>query len=446
MSDQTPLETKDNTSKNSSTNTKNPGMDSSHPYFVHQSDHPGLMLVPIKLNGTNYPSWSKSMLHALTAKNKVGFVNGSVQPPVETKQPTEYALWNQCNSMILSWLAHSVEPDLAKAVVHAKTVHQVWQDFKDQFSQKNAPTIYQIQKSIASLSQGTMTVSDYYKKLKDLWDELETYQTPLTCNEMKAHNTQKEEDRMMQFLMGLNDTYNGVRGNILMMSPLPNVRQAYSLVVQDETQQQITSGPTENFSIAVAIHSRSNNMSNNSTNKHCEHSDRNCHTIEECRTLKFHCKYCDRRGHTEDRCKFKNGAWVPNDTGIQGNRHNQSKQQRQGSRGHINSRGSFPTAHAADTAPSHEAQSYGFSAPTQPASQSNPLHGFSAEQLQELAHAVSMMSSTHSSGNSNAYANAAGLASFSIPSINSVFTKPWILDSGATDHITYDPRLFTKTE
>ncbi|CAL9006827.1 unnamed protein product [Prunus brigantina] len=57
-----------------------------------------------------------------------------------------------------------------------------------------------------------------------------------------------------------------------------------------------------------------------------------------------------------------------------------------------------------------------------------------------------MMSSTHSSGNSNAYANAVGLASFSIPSINSMFTKPWILDSGATDHITYDPTLFTKTE
>jgi len=109
------------------------------------------------------------MIHALTAKNKVGFINGTIQPPSKTEQPTEYALWNRCNSMILSWLTHSEEHDLAKVVVHAKTIHQVWQDFKDQFSQKNAPTIYQIQKSIASLSQGTMTVSDYYyKKLKDL--------------------------------------------------------------------------------------------------------------------------------------------------------------------------------------------------------------------------------------------------------------------------------------
>ncbi|KAK2995291.1 hypothetical protein RJ640_013500 [Escallonia rubra] len=93
------------------------------------------------------------MINALTAKNKIGFINGSIEQPSEKDQPTEYALWNQCNSMILSWLTHSVEPDLAKGVIHAKTAYQVWEDFKDQFSQKNAPAIYQIQKSLASFSQ-----------------------------------------------------------------------------------------------------------------------------------------------------------------------------------------------------------------------------------------------------------------------------------------------------
>jgi hypothetical protein len=43
------------------------------------------------------------MIHALTVKNKVGFINGTIQPPLETEQPTEYALWNRCNSMIKSY-------------------------------------------------------------------------------------------------------------------------------------------------------------------------------------------------------------------------------------------------------------------------------------------------------------------------------------------------------
>ena len=32
------------------------------------------------------------MIYALTAKNRVGFINGSIQPPSETEQPIEYAL------------------------------------------------------------------------------------------------------------------------------------------------------------------------------------------------------------------------------------------------------------------------------------------------------------------------------------------------------------------
>jgi hypothetical protein len=72
----------------------------------------------------------------------------------------------------------------------------------------------------------------------------------------------------------------------------------------------------------------------------------------------------------------------------------------------------------------HGGQSHSFSKPTQLAPQTNLLHGLSTEQLQQLAQAVSMISSTHSSDNSNAYANVAGLAFFFIPSINYVFTKP----------------------
>lgn len=76
------------------------------------------------------------MIHALTAKNKIGFINGSIKPPSKAEQPTEFAIWNPCNNMILSWLTHSVEPDLAKGAIHANTACQVWEDFKDQFSQK----------------------------------------------------------------------------------------------------------------------------------------------------------------------------------------------------------------------------------------------------------------------------------------------------------------------
>ena len=166
-----------------------------------------------------------------------------------------------------------------------------------------------------------MTISSYFTKLKGLWDELETYRHHPTCNQIKAHN---------------------VRSNILMMTPLPNVHQAYSLVIQDETQRKMTLESIENFSIAAIIQIRPNNFSNNSKDKVCEHCNRGGHTIENCRTLKFHCKYCDKRGHTEERCKFKNGAWDSNNTRTQGNQQSPLQQQQRRSHNFL------PAANVAD--------------------------------------------------------------------------------------------------
>jgi len=63
------------------------------------------------------------MTHVLIAKNKTGFIDGTISAPSETKQPTKYAIWNQCNSMLLSWLTHYVESYLAKGIIHAKSTH-----------------------------------------------------------------------------------------------------------------------------------------------------------------------------------------------------------------------------------------------------------------------------------------------------------------------------------
>nr|TKR71392.1 hypothetical protein D5086_0000301660 [Populus alba] len=45
----------------------------------------------------------------------------------------------------------------------------------------------------------------------------------------------------MQFLMGLNDSYSATREQILLMNPLPSIRQAYSSVSQEEKQRILSS-------------------------------------------------------------------------------------------------------------------------------------------------------------------------------------------------------------
>lgn len=44
---------------------------------------------------------------------------------------------------------------------------------------------------------------------------------------------------MYQFLMGLNETYAQAKSQILLMTPLPLVNRAYSMIASDENQKQV---------------------------------------------------------------------------------------------------------------------------------------------------------------------------------------------------------------
>ncbi|KAL5857311.1 hypothetical protein ACOSQ3_004769 [Xanthoceras sorbifolium] len=53
----------------------------SNPFYLHHSNNPGLVLVSEQLTGDNYASWSRAMLIALSVKNKLCFIDGSILKP-----------------------------------------------------------------------------------------------------------------------------------------------------------------------------------------------------------------------------------------------------------------------------------------------------------------------------------------------------------------------------
>ncbi|KAL6350133.1 hypothetical protein AAG906_004071 [Vitis piasezkii] len=65
---------------------QSPMEDHSSPYFLHNGDHPSLSLVSLSLvgSGSNYHSWRRSMVTTLNAKNKLGFIDGTISRPAAT--------------------------------------------------------------------------------------------------------------------------------------------------------------------------------------------------------------------------------------------------------------------------------------------------------------------------------------------------------------------------
>ncbi|KAL5787410.1 hypothetical protein ACOSP7_004359 [Xanthoceras sorbifolium] len=234
-----------------STSTDPSKVNVSNPYFTHHSDHPGLVLISKPLNGDNYSTWKRAMTLALNSKNKLGFVNGSIKAPSEETDPEGYATWSRCNDMVHSWIVNTLNPDISDSVIYYSTAHEVWEDLH-----------------IAYRRQEQLPISTYYTKMKRLWDELASYNDA-------THGAQQDQQKLMQFLMGLNDSSSAIHGQILLMNPLPSVRQAYSSVSQEEKQRLLsTTSAASDSGSSAAMAVRNNNSGNKSTLIQSERFDR----------------------------------------------------------------------------------------------------------------------------------------------------------------------------
>ncbi|KAL5570585.1 hypothetical protein UlMin_027160 [Ulmus minor] len=124
--------------------------DSGSPYYLHNGDHPSLVLVSHPLSGSNYNTWRRSMLMALNAKNKLGFVDGSIPRPLVSD--LLFGVWSRCNNMVTSWLLNSVSKDIPDSLLYLDTSVEVWKDLRDHFHQSNGPRIFQIKQQMLGLS------------------------------------------------------------------------------------------------------------------------------------------------------------------------------------------------------------------------------------------------------------------------------------------------------
>ncbi|KAF5478005.1 hypothetical protein F2P56_004602 [Juglans regia] len=274
-------------------------------------------------------------------------------------------------------------------------------DLKDRFSQANGPRIFQLQKTIACLTQDNLTVSAYFTQMKGLWDELLNYiQLPsCSCGALQSLSDLQQQDYVMCFLIGLNDRYSHIRGQILLIDHLPPINKVLSLILQEERQRDIGSFMIPSIPSAA--------LSSSSIGKPSAGSRA---SIRKDRPL---CSHYGLQGHTVDKC-FKLHGYPRGCC--------------------VKARSSTPYANQAISNDSNL---------------SLPLSHTQCQQLLALLNPAP----THQAANtitSSLPDHLSGKFSFN----NSVFSsinKPskqfsdndWIIDTGATDHMVHSISLFT---
>ena len=152
-----------------------------------------------------------------------------------------------------------------------------------------------MQKDLASFSQGELFVTKYFTNLSILWDEIQNYEPLPTCSCEKCvcHANEKisnihHKEVVMQLLMGLNDSFSHIQGQIFLMDPIPSVEKVYSLLIQDEKQRSIGQGSNNGpFVESITLAAKTMNLDSKTFKKGKENPT---------------CSHCGLRGHTMEKC------------------------------------------------------------------------------------------------------------------------------------------------
>lgn len=279
-----------------------------NPLFLHPSDTATSIQVEKLQGSADYRSWCRSMEINLASKRKLGFVTGTVTKPVDDELKAE--MWDTCNNMVIAWITGNVSPTVRKSIMFMSDACEMWKNLEKRFTLTNGSRKYKLNKDLYEVRQHTASINEYYTTMKTLWEELDSMNllpTILSPTEeitklLQTIELQKDEAHLFQFLNGVNEVYGPQRSQLLMLNPLPSVEVAVAVLQQEEAQRSLLSSVLPDLELS-AMYSKSVPASQPEKPLLCSACNVKGHSKERCWTVigypKWHPKYKPSMNNTK---------------------------------------------------------------------------------------------------------------------------------------------------
>ncbi|KAI3500537.1 hypothetical protein L1887_36359 [Cichorium endivia] len=361
------------------------------PICLHANDIGSVTVISFKLLGTsNYKNWATATVRALTIRNKLVFINGGCPRP---KDEAKVVKWDRANAVVVSWLLASMTESISSVYGLAENACDLWSELKQTFEKINGSVVFNTYQKINMHTQGSDSVSDYFNSLNGLWKEFDSLSriSECTCDASKDRQSFSNQLKLFQFLMGLNENYSSIRSNILMQEQLPSVQSAFATISREES--------LKNSSSVANINKIQNSVFVAKTPDFKKKNGKNVNLV---------CKHCNMKGHTIERCYKLIG--FPKDFKPR----NENTFQNKSNANIVTSDPSVPSL-----------------------SDNKTTMQFTSEQMSKILGLINEKCSGE-----DVSANMAGMSVMSnmVYACNSVETslncRDWVVDSGATQHMT----------
>lgn len=102
-----------------------PTMNPSSFYYLHPTDT-SLKFVTNIFKGVAFKGWKRAITIALSSKNKLGVVNGTITR--STTCSSQGRAWDQVNDTVIGWIMNIVDEHIVKSILWLKTAKKAWDD------------------------------------------------------------------------------------------------------------------------------------------------------------------------------------------------------------------------------------------------------------------------------------------------------------------------------
>ncbi|KAG7588692.1 Integrase catalytic core [Arabidopsis suecica] len=247
---------------------------------------------PVVLNGNNYLLWKRTTMNVLGGRGLTKHIESTYEEAKALEESLVKETWTQEDLTVLSALHCSLEASLLEGYSYCETSKELWDTLANVFgNESNLTRVYELKKTLGSLSQEDNDFNTHFGKYRSLVAELEMLR-PFTT-EATTLKDRREQDRVFGLLMTLNPTYTDVIQHILRDDKIPTLEQVCAKIQKEFGSQGLFGVKGENLPTA---------------NKagFVKHKDKKA----------LVCEHCNKKGHAKEDCwilhphlkpeKFKN--------------------------------------------------------------------------------------------------------------------------------------------
>ncbi|KAM3392406.1 hypothetical protein ACQJBY_013503 [Aegilops geniculata] len=166
---------------------------------------PSASLITAKLTTSNFLLWKAQVLPPLRIAGATGYVDGTLPAPSKLLDPDdkgvrapnpEYATWFRQDQIVLSYLLASMSDEVLQQVHQLETSRAIWSHVEEMYTIHCRASIVQIKMDMAVFRKGTLSMADYFAKIRANADQLTAVGRPM-----------RDEDIITAIITGLDSDY-----------------------------------------------------------------------------------------------------------------------------------------------------------------------------------------------------------------------------------------------